>query len=103
MPLTDDRHARSLDRNAGGTARVYFARRASDGAIKIGASTYVRARLQTVASAAGEPVELIGTALGGYRHEAELHRDLAADRIGNSEWYRPTAAVLARVERTVLM
>lgn len=72
---------------------VYFARRASDGAIKIGTSTNVGRRLAALRSQHGCAVELLSTELGGRARETEIHDALADHRL-SGEWFAPTADVL---------
>lgn len=98
MPLTNAQSARAMDRRDP-DAWVYVARRASDGALKIGASTFVESRLELLAREHGEAMFLLGTQRGGFTLEAQLHRALESDRLGNTEWYRPTRRVVDLVSR----
>lgn len=75
---------------------TYFIQRGDDGPIKIGRAKRPRARLRTLATASAEPLRLLATLEGD--HEGALHLRHAADRM-QGEWFRPTAKVLAEVER----
>lgn len=79
---------------------VYFIRRVSDGAIKIGHSVRPLARLQTFQIASAERLELVATLDGGQRVEHELHRRFASARI-IGEWFAPVPELLALVAARV--
>lgn len=66
---------------------VYFARRASDGAIKIGWSHDPTARTKTLGA------ELLNSIPGSRRLEQDLHARFDADRL-DGEWFRPSADLL---------
>lgn len=72
---------------------VYFVER-PNGDVKIGFTARLSARIPAIAAYEGD-VRLIGLRRGGRRMERYLHEKLAEDRIGRSEWFRPSAAVIA--------
>lgn len=78
---------------------VYFVQAGGDGGpIKIGSSGDVGRRLGVLRSDHYEELVVLGSCLGGFVREYELHDELAEARI-RGEWFRPTEAVLAAVER----
>ena len=68
---------------------VYFARRTSDGAIKIGHSRNVIKRLTDLSYINKSKVELISTIPGGSVVERRIHHMFSDDLIG-FEWFRPS-------------
>lgn len=80
---------------------VYFVRRESDGAIKIGFAAYVRGRLRALWKQHG-PLTLLGTIGATPRLEHELHDLFARALVNgpkvNGEWFRPCEELLATIE-----
>lgn len=74
--------------------RVYFARRATDGAIKIGTSRHVDRRIIALSKQHASAIVLLATTAGGFAREAEVHDALADHRI-SGEWFAPSDVVLA--------
>lgn len=70
-----------------GFAVVYYVQRMSDRAVKIGTSTDVAKRVRQLQARHGPGVVLLATEEGGYRQEAERHRQWAALRL-EGEWFR---------------
>lgn len=73
--------------------RIYFGRRGSDGAVKIGVSQQITVRRTNVSRAIGEDVELITWHVGDHALEKELHERFAHCRI-KGEWFRPSPDLL---------
>ena len=65
---------------------VYFVRRPSDQAIKIGVTRDLRRRLHNL-GVASKGLMLLATIGGGRTSERHLHRHFAADSIGH-EWFQ---------------
>lgn len=81
---------------------VYFARRKSDGRIKIGSTTDLQERIRLLRSQfAPDAIDVIGTVAGGRHQEAQFHRALADDR-EDGEWFRPTPRVRAAASGALL-
>lgn len=72
---------------------IYFAQRASDGAIKIGTTTDLKHRIYRLRNHEHDQIEVIGVVPGNRHQEAQFHRALIDDAIGG-EWFKPTARVL---------
>lgn len=75
---------------------VYFIQAGPDGPIKIGVSHDVAARLVNLQTAHWEELRLLGTAIGGFELERDLHAAFAAHRL-KGEWFAisPTELPLA--------
>ena len=69
------------------TSVVYFLRRASDGAIKIGHTTDYHTRLATLRAEHGE-MELLGLMDAGRIAESSLHFNYDRSRIGKTEFFK---------------
>jgi transcriptional regulator with XRE-family HTH domain len=76
--------------------KLYFVRRESDGAIKIGLSRNPKARLGNLRVATPDRLSLLGTVDGDYARERELHKRFADSRIAG-EWFEPTDELLALI------
>lgn len=74
---------------------VYFAQR-EDGAIKIGTTSDLDARLVRLNSEHG-PVQLLGTVQGSHWLERQVHRQFASARI-EGEWFKATDQLLAAAD-----
>ena len=71
---------------------VYFARsHGTKGPIKIGCSVNPRERIKDCGCA----LALLTTRPGGYQEEKRMHRLFDAERIPGTEWFRPSARLLA--------
>ncbi len=73
---------------------VYFVRRHSDGAIKIGFSSDIERRLRELRKDTRSTVTLMLLVPGAKPEELATHARFAADLIGD-EWFRPSDAILA--------
>lgn len=78
----------------GRKSSVYFAQRASDGAIKIGFSSEVPRRLIEVRKKVKCKITLLGTSDGGSATERRLHRRFTHLHI-DGEWFTPGDDLLA--------
>jgi hypothetical protein len=78
---------------ARGSQVVYYLRRPSDGAIKIGTSTVFFRRHRNLARQFGEELEVLLTHCGAHEREHEIHQRFANLRI-EGEWFRPGAELL---------
>lgn len=74
---------------------VYFLQRES-GDIKIGYSTYFSSRRSSLTREHG-PLDTLALIRGGRDLEHQHHQRFAVDRIGRSEWFRPSASLLAYI------
>jgi hypothetical protein len=72
---------------------VYYARR-SDGAIKIGMSMNINARMASLRTVA--PVELLASHDGGREAERKMHKRFAAHRL-DGEWFSPAPELLDHI------
>ena len=77
------------------TAVVYYVQR-GDGAIKVGTSDHLAARLRHLRSSHG-PLQLLATERGSFTKEEERHTQFADDALGG-EWFSPSPALMAHVE-----
>lgn len=79
---------------------VYFARRPSDGLIKIGTTQHVFNRLTQIryASKDKSSLALLGVLPGGYRTEQRLLARFTAHHVGH-EWHRPATELVEFIER----
>lgn len=80
---------------------VYFARRLSDGAIKIGFTSDVARRMVELRKKHGGAHELISTRAGDKPDELKLHERFAAHRIGETEWFHPVPEILEEANATL--
>lgn len=76
---------------------VYYIRRASDGAVKIGTTRSFDRRMATLRGLFGE-LQVLLTESGTAKNERLRHRQFAAYRIGRTEWFVPAKALLAWIE-----
>lgn len=67
--------------------RVYFIQAASGGPIKIGYSTNVEGRLQTLQIASSQRLELLVSIPGSRATEAMIHHEFRSGRL-EGEWFR---------------
>ncbi len=75
---------------------VYFAARATDGAIKIGWTSDVMRRIAELRKEFRSAVELTACFPGDKPDELRLHARFAADRL-DGEWHRPSSTLLSFV------
>src|SRR5262245_18103667 len=76
---------------------VYFVRRESDGAIKIGITTNLRRRLPDLRRQHGT-MTLLGTVEGAANHEKLAHLVFADSRL-DGEFFQPSPALMAFLEQ----
>lgn len=77
---------------------VYFVGATISGFVKIGKADNVEQRVAALQTSCPEPLVLLATAPGGLAEESAFHRrHFEAKQRG--EWYRPTALLLADIER----
>lgn len=79
---------------AGRPLVTYFVQSGVGGPIKIGVTTNIQNRLQSLATGSAEPLTLLGTLKGN--HERRLHERFAACR-KSGEWFEPAAELLAEL------
>ncbi len=72
---------------------VYYIRRASDGAVKIGTSTKLRSRMTALRAEHGELTILL-THSGTMKEESQMHRQFAGYRLRRTEWFAPSKVLL---------
>lgn len=79
---------------------IYFARGATSGLVKIGASGMVSGRMQSIASQWLEPVDLLGTVRGLPSLEHDLHRRFSALREPKRglEWFHDDGSISAIID-----
>jgi hypothetical protein len=79
-------------------AQTYFIQMGDGGPIKIGVSADPQRRMKDLSVASPHELRLLATMPGN--HERALHERLATSRrpAGGSEWFDPTAEVLAAVQ-----
>jgi hypothetical protein len=82
---------------------IYFVQAASGGAIKIGHSQDVDARVRRLESWHGRPLALLATRPGGRAEEQEWHRRFSHLRLGRTEQFRPAAELLEAIGRPLLV
>jgi T5orf172 domain len=83
---------------ANGHAVVYYVRRASDGCIKIGTSTRLQGRLDSLRRKK-DPVQLLLTHRGDHERERRIHKIFDDLAIGG-EWFRPGETLLCWILET---
>ncbi len=88
-----DREAEMLTWAARGSQVVYYLRRPSDGAVKIGTSSEFFRRHRNLARQHGE-LQVLLTHCGAYEREHELHQRFADLRL-EGEWFAPGAELLS--------
>lgn len=77
------------------SAVVYFIQSGATGAIKIGMSARLRARLLALQIASGETMRILGARAGGHSLERQYHRKFASHRLrGLGEWFNPAREIL---------
>jgi len=89
-----DEHAEVADR----LRSVYFVRRASDGAVKIGFSEDIVTRIARIGLDEKCAVEMLAVTPGGVHLETMLHHRFHDDRI-SGEWFRESPALIAEIDR----
>jgi hypothetical protein len=72
---------------------VYYIRRTSDGAVKIGTSTKFSSRMSQLRSEHGE-LQVLLTHSGMRAEELAMHHQFHMYRIGRSEWFAPAKELL---------
>lgn len=77
---------------------VYYLRRPSDEAIKIGVSSQLANRIRNLAKLEGEDLELLAYEQGSYDVENDRHRLYGQYALGG-EWFRPGEKLLAHIGR----
>jgi hypothetical protein len=82
-----------LDRPGTHAEHVYILR-FGEGPVKIGYSSNIGARLRVIGASHWEPLTMVGAIMGNRSTERALHDRLRADRIGRTEWFKPSASVL---------
>lgn len=75
---------------------VYFIQGEASGAIKIGHSRNLKARLSSMQTASTEPLKLLGFMPGGEEVESSLHERFA-DARKRGEWFTATPELLALI------
>lgn len=75
------------------SAVVYFIRNRDTGAVKIGTTGNITARLNALRLQGGLDLELLGTVSGGRDVEGGLHRLFAVHRV-RGEWFNPAPEIL---------
>lgn len=76
---------------------VYFIEGATSGAIKIGTTKNLHARMSSMQTASVEPLTVLGTVNGGVDLERKLHMEFAGQRV-RGEWFRSTPELRARIK-----
>ncbi len=79
---------------------VYFILATESGRIKIGTTKCIASRFQTLQNASSEPLRILATVPGDYRHEAEIHDTFRASRL-HREWFAPSPELLAYIGAAV--
>lgn len=100
----DEPYYRYLHRRADESrtlAKCYFIG-GTDGAIKIGFSVSVEARLATIRAHSPIPVGLLATAPGGEERERAYHEQFAAHRL-HGEWFERCPEIMAEIARLTPM
>lgn len=82
---------------------VYFAQGVDGGAIKIGTSRNVPARLRQLESNYARPLVLLGTLPGGRSEEQAIHERFAHLRLGRTEQFRPEADLMKFIGRPLFV
>jgi hypothetical protein len=72
---------------------VYYVRRASDGAVKIGFSASIENRMAAIRREHG-PLEILLVLGGDREEESDAHNKFQKYRIGRTEWFRPVRTLL---------
>jgi hypothetical protein len=76
---------------------VYFLQAGARGAIKIGTSTNLQSRIDTLQTAHPEPLRLLATVPGGVAIERVFHAAFAAHR-KQGEWFEPAPELLRAID-----
>lgn len=84
-------------RAAAAVSLVYYIRRTSDGAVKIGTTRSFTQRLADLRGLFGE-LQVLLTESGTMKNEKLRHKQFAAYRIGRTEWFIPSKTLLAWIE-----
>lgn len=75
---------------------VYFIQEGFEGAIKIGSTTNLRKRFETLQTANSSLLHILGVIPGGQREERLLHHRFTPYR-KRGEWYHPTPELLGYI------
>jgi hypothetical protein len=79
---------------------IYFIRRKSDGAIKIGTTICLGDRLATIRREIGESVEMLGIVSGGRVREKILHWCFSSTRLSPSEeWFEASTELFDMIKQ----
>ncbi len=81
---------------------VYVMQAGEHGPVKIGHSRCVDKRRQILQPGNPWPLRILTMEAGTQDDEREVHRRFADARIANSEWFYPTAALMAAIQEGLL-
>ena len=76
--------------------RIYFIQQGEDGPIKVGFSTNIKRRMETLQTANPYPLFLLGSIPGTEGEEKALHAMIDSFRM-HGEWFAPSSVVLELV------
>lgn len=76
---------------------VYYVRRVSDGAVKIGTTTVLASRMTQLRGEHGE-IKVLLTHSGAVAEERSMHERFREYRIGRSEWFAPAKDLLRWID-----
>lgn len=100
----DEEYEKALDESEAHRERVraarsvvYYIRRSSDGAVKIGTTTAFTNRMNALRSEHGE-LRVLLTHSGGLAEERAMHSQFGAYRIGRTEWFAPAKDLLRWID-----
>lgn len=88
----EERYPKSIARHR--TSVVYFARRGSDGAVKIGFTSDPERRMRELRKKSRSTVQILAIFPGAKPDELRLHAKFAAHRLPDGEWFAGTKDVL---------